>query len=70
MTVRPNPESEFVGRNTSHLGDVGLFNGKLIDYLIFFNSVRPHKSLDNLTPMGYLVFKGILSNMCVAHTIY
>jgi len=48
--------------------DTEEFNRKLMNYLVFFNAVRPHRSLDNLTPMGYLVFKGILSSMSVTHT--
>jgi transposase InsO family protein len=61
-------QEEFVDRNISMIENPQTFNSKLIDYLVFFNSVRPHRSLDNLTPMGYLVFKGILSNMSVTHT--
>lgn len=61
-------QEEFVDANISNISDTKVFNRKLIDYLIFFNSVRPHGSLGNLTPMGHLVFKGILSNMCVTHT--
>ena len=61
-------QEEFVDRNITTIEDTQAFNSKLIDYLVFFNSIRPHSSLGNLTPMGYLVFKGILSNMYVTHT--
>jgi len=61
-------QDEFVDRNIDTIEDTNLFNDKLIDYLILYNSVRPHKSLNNLTPMGHLVFKGILSKMSVTHT--
>lgn len=61
-------QEEFVERYITAIEDTQAFNSKLINYLVFFNSIRPHRSLDNLTPMGYLVFKGILSNMCVTHT--
>jgi len=37
-------------------------------YLIYFNTVRPHLDLNKLTPMAYLVFKGVLSNMFVTKT--
>lgn len=61
-------QEEFVEPNMDLIYDTEEFNGKLMNYLVFFNAVRPHRSLDNLTPMGYLVFKGILSSMCVTHT--
>ena len=61
-------QEEFVDRNITMIEDTQAFNSKLIDYLVFFNSIRPHGSLGNLTPMGYLVFKGILSNMSVTYT--
>lgn len=61
-------QEEFVEPKMDLITDVDEFNRKLMEYLVFFNAVRPHRSLDNLTPMGYLVFKGILSNMCVTHT--
>ena len=61
-------QEEFVDRNIDCIEDAETFNSKLVDYLIYFNSIRPHRSLDNLTPMGFLVFKGILSKMSVTHT--
>lgn len=61
-------QEEFVESNLDTIEDTDEFNTRLIDYLIFFNSVRPHQSLDYLTPMGYLVSKGILSHMCVTNT--
>jgi len=61
-------QEEFVEPNIDLIYDTEQFNRKLMDYLVFFNAVRPHRSLDNLTPMGYLVFKGILSSMSVTHT--
>jgi len=61
-------QEEFVDRSIDLIENINTFNSKLIDYLIYFNSVRPHRSLDNLTPMWYLVFKGILSKMSVTHT--
>ena len=34
--------------------DVNTFNKKLMDYLIWYNTQRPHKSLNNLTPIEIL----------------
>lgn len=62
-------QEEFVEYNIHLIDNVDEFNSKLVEYLIFFNSVRPHYGISNYTPMGYLVFKGILSSMCVTHTL-
>ena len=32
-----------------------LFNQKLIDYMIYYNTVRPHYSLSLLSPLEYIV---------------
>jgi len=61
-------QEEFVNANLDCMGELTEFNSRLIDYLVFFNSVRPHQSLGYLTPMGYLVSKGILSHMSVTNT--
>ncbi len=58
-------QEEFIDNNLEYFSDTKQFNEKLMDYLIYFNQVRPHKSLQNQTPLGYLVSKGILSNMSV-----
>jgi transposase InsO family protein len=62
-------QEEFVNANLDCMDDIEEFNSRLINYLVFFNSVRPHQSLGYLTPMGYLVSKGILSHMSVTNTI-
>lgn len=61
-------QEEFVNSHLEYLEDLDGFNQQLIDYLIFFNTVRPHQSLGLLTPMGHLVKNQLLSNMCVAST--
>jgi len=61
-------QEEFVSPNMDLIHNTEDFNRKLMEYLVFFNAVRPHRSLDNLTPLGYLVFKGVLSKMSVTHT--
>lgn len=61
-------QEEFVDDNIEYIEFTKVFNQKLADYLIYFNTVRPHLSLDKMTPMAYLVFKGVLSNMSVANT--
>ena len=61
-------QEEFVNFNLDFIEDTQEFNDKLIDYLIFFNTVRPHQALKFLTPMGYLIANQLLSNMYVTRT--
>ncbi|MEF3245380.1 MAG: integrase core domain-containing protein [Caldisericaceae bacterium] len=35
------------------LEDIEKFNRKLIDYLVWYNTERPHESLNNLTPINF-----------------
>lgn len=35
--------------------DIKLFDQKLIDWLVYYNQIRPHQSLDYMTPQQYLV---------------
>lgn len=61
-------QEEFVEYHLDHLDNLKEFNDKLIDYLLFFNAVRPHQALKYLTPLGYLVKEQLLSNMSVSYT--
>ena len=61
-------QEEFVNFNLEFIEDTQEFNDKLIDYLIFFNTVRPHQALKFLTPMGYLIANQLVSNMCATRT--
>ena len=45
------------------------FNDRLIDYLLWYNTKRPHNSLDNQTPMKVVVDYLQKSNMCGTDTI-
>jgi putative transposase len=44
------------------------FYGKLLEYLVFFNTRRVHKGLGNLTPMDYLISKGYFSQKTATYT--
>jgi len=47
---------EFLDSNFHLLNDgINVFNSNLIDYLIWYNTNRVHKSLGNLTPINYLL---------------
>jgi len=60
-------QEEFVEANLDSFKDTQIFNQKLMDYLLFYNTIRPHQSLGYLTPMQYLV-KEEKSKMYGAHT--
>jgi len=42
-----------------------LFSKALADYLIYYNTQRPHKSLGLKTPLQLLISQGQMSQMCV-----
>ena len=45
---------EFVEMIDIGLEDIEEFNHRLLDWLIEYNSIRPHQTLDYLTPLEYL----------------
>jgi len=47
-------QEEFVDIIDIGLEDVDLFNTRLLDWLIEYNSIRPHVALDYLTPLEYI----------------
>ncbi|MEA2065852.1 MAG: IS3 family transposase, partial [Caldisericota bacterium] len=44
--------------------DINAFNSKLIDYLIWYNTKRVHKGLNNLSPIDFLKTLSGVSNVC------
>ena len=47
---------EFLKQNRQLLrDDLDAFNGKLIEYLLWYNTKRPHESLGMLSPLRYIV---------------
>lgn len=61
-------QEEFIDENLHLFRDRKLFSYKLIDYLIFYNTQRVHKSLGLKTPMRYLQEQKRLSNNSVTYT--
>ena len=45
------------------------FPSKLGEYLLFYNCIRPHKSLGLKSPIAYLIEKGGMSNKSVTYTV-
>lgn len=62
-------QDEFVDFNLYLIHNSKIFSLRLADYLLFYNCVRVHKSLDNITPLAYLIQKGVMSNNSVTYTI-
>lgn len=62
-------QEEFVEIVDVGLEDVDLFNTRLLDFLIEYNSIRPHQALDYLTPLEYIDQRN-LSPMSSSSTSY
>jgi transposase InsO family protein len=56
-------QEEFIDQNEMWLNDPPEFNRKMADWLIWYNTERPHWSLDLLSPVDYLIKNGHLSKM-------
>jgi len=49
-------QKEFINWNIDlALTDINLFNRELIDYLIWYNTIRPHEGLNDQSPIDYLL---------------
>ena len=62
-------KDEFVAQNLDVIHDLRLFRQRLADYLIFYNCIRPHKSLSKKSPIQALVEKEAMSNMFATRTL-
>lgn len=59
---------EFLNHHIYLIEDSDQLNLKLVEYLIFYNTERPHKALGLLSPIDYLLSERALSNMSVTYT--
>jgi len=62
-------QEEFINPNLDLIHDKILFNQKLSEYIIWFNTKRVHKTLGNISPMDYLISQGLMSKNSVSYTI-
>ena len=62
-------QEEFIDHNLDVIDDKPVFHQRLADYLIFYNTERPHKSLEKKSPVEYLIEKGGMSQMCLTYTM-
>jgi len=61
-------QEEFLNHNLHLLYQPKEFSLKLSQYLIFYNHKRIHQSLNNMTPLNYLIQEGGMSKMYRART--
>ena len=61
-------QEEFVNHHLGLIDNTKLFNQKMVEYLIWYNTKRVHQSLGLKSPMDYLVSRGLMSKKCVTST--
>lgn len=61
-------QEEFIDPNLGIIYDKPLFHQRLADYLIFYNTQRPHKSLGLKSPIEYLIENGGMSQKSLTYT--
>jgi len=61
-------QEEFIDNNLDVIYDKPLFNQRLADYMIFYNTQRPDKSLGLKSPVEYLIENGGMSQKSLTYT--
>ena len=61
-------QEEFIDQNLYLIDNPKEFSLKLSQYLLFYNCQRVHQSLNNMTPLDFLIQKGGMSKMYRAST--
>ncbi len=61
-------QEEFLDNNLEFVYNPKKLNDKLMNYLLFYNTKRVHKSIGLRTPMDYLIMKGEMSKMYMTRT--
>jgi len=62
-------QEEFVDQNEVLLDDVNVFNQRLSEWLIWYNTIRFHWGINLETPVDYLIKNNFVSKMCWTNTI-
>ena len=63
-------QEEFIDQHEIWLNEPNEFNRKLMDWLVWYNTERPHWSLNLLSPVDYLIKNGHLSKMTWTDTAH
>jgi len=61
-------QDEFIDPNLDTIHDKGVFGKKLSDYIVYYNSQRPHHSLGLKSPLQYFIDQGGMSQMSLTYT--
>ena len=61
-------KEELINNNLHLIDELPRFREKLVDYLIFYNTERPHKTLGLKSPLAYLISQGATSKMIATRT--
>jgi transposase InsO family protein len=61
-------QEEFIDNNLHIIHDKNLFSRRLSDYLVFYNTQRPHKTLGLKSPIEYLIENGGMSQKSLTYT--
>ncbi|NIA18344.1 MAG: DDE-type integrase/transposase/recombinase [Actinobacteria bacterium] len=56
-------QEEFVDQNEIWFDDVGEFNEKMLEWIMWYNTKRYHWSLNLMSPVDYLLNNNMISNM-------
>ena len=56
-------QEEFVDQHEMYLDDVGEFNKKMLEWILWYNTKRYHWSLNLMSPVDYLLNNNMVSNM-------
>jgi len=48
-------QEQYVSWHLSELEDINNFNHNLMEYLLWYNTIRPHKSLQKIPPLKYFI---------------
>ena len=62
-------QEEFIDNHLEIIHDKPLFHQHLAEYMLFYLTKRIHKSLDKMTPVGYLIKKEGMSHLYGTYTL-
>ena len=62
-------KEEFVYNHLDSIENIELFRRRLAEYLIFYNTERPYKTLGLKSPIDYLISKEAMSKKIATYTL-
>jgi transposase InsO family protein len=63
-------KKEFIYNNLDVINDIEMFRRRLAEYLIFYNTERPHKTLGLKSPVDYLISEGAMSKKIATYILH